>query len=135
MVHANLLNHAFQVLCHVSGTDENNGDTEKYLIGMIGIIVFAVLLVISLVITTYFVCRTRPKSPDTEAKPETNNDETNPRHIYDIPDTNNEQVDDEQSTYTALKRPAPGEEGDGHVYAHLNQVLQNVFESQGETGM
>ena len=102
---------------------------------MIGIIVFAVLLVISLVIITYFVRRTRPKSPDTEAKPETNNDETNPRHIYDIPDTNNEQVDDEQSTYTALKRPAPGEEDDGHGYAHLNQVLQNVFENQGETGM
>ena len=79
--------------------------------------------------------QTRLKSSSTEPKPETTNDENNSRHIYEIPDTNNEQADNEQSTYTALKRPGPGEVDDDHVYAHLNQVLQNVCANQRETGM
>ena len=34
-----------------------------------------------------------------------------------------EQVEDEESTYTALKRPDPGEEeNDGHLYTHLIEV-------------
>jgi hypothetical protein len=34
-----------------------------------------------------------------------------------------EQVEDEESTYTALKRPGPGEEeNDGHLYTHLIEV-------------
>ncbi len=122
----------FKVLDQVSGTNENDGGSEKYLAG---IIVLAILLVISLVITAYFVYQTRFKSSSTEPKPETTNDENNPRHNYEIPVSKNEQVDDEQSTYTALKRPGPGEVDDGHVYAHLNQVLQNIYENQGETGM
>ena len=81
-------------------------------------------MVISLVVSAYFVYQTRLKSSSTEAKPETTNSENNPRHIYDdTADGNYEQVDDEQSTYTALKRPGPGEKDDDHVYAHLNQVL------------
>ena len=66
--------------------------------------------------------------------PETTADENNSRHIYDTPVTNNEQANNEQSTYAALKRPGPGVD-DGHVSAHLNQVLQNVYENQGETGV
>ncbi len=66
---------------------------------------------------------------------ETTNDESNPRRNYDIPDENYEQVDDEQSTYTALKRPGPGEIEDSHVYAHLNPVPQNVSENQEEFGI
>ena len=122
----------FLVLGQVSGTKENDGGSESYLAG---IIVLVILLVISLGIIAYFVYQTRLKSPSTEAKQETTNDENNPGHIYDAPVTNNEQANNEQSTYAALKRPGPGEEGDGHVYAHLNQVLQNVYENQGETGM
>ena len=95
----------------------------------------AILLVISLVIISYFVYQTRLKSQSTEAKQETTNEENKPSHIYDIPVTNNEQANNEQSTYAALKRPGPGEEGDGHVYAHLNQVPQNVYEFQRETWM
>ncbi len=63
------------------------------------------------------------------------NDESKSRHIYDIPVTNNEHANNEQSTYAALKRPGPGEVDDGHVYCHLNQVPQNVYENQGETTM
>ena len=91
----------------------------------------AILLVISLVIIAYFVYQTRLKSP----KQETTNDENRSRHIYDIPETNNEQANNEQSAYAALKRPGPGEVDDGHVYAHLNQVPQNIYQNQRETGM
>ena len=66
---------------------------------------------------------------------ETTNDENNSRRIYDIPvSTNYEQVDDEKSTYTALKRPGPGEVNDDHLYGHLNQVGQNIYANQRETG-
>ncbi len=78
--------------------------------------------------TAYFVYQARLKSSNTaEAKQETTNDKNNSGHIYDIPEKNYEQVDNEQSTYTALKRPGPGEVDDGHVYAHLI--------SQRETGI
>ena len=122
----------FLVLGQASGTKENDGGSESYLAG---IIVLVLLLVISLVIIAYFVYQTRLKSPSTGGKQETTNDESNSRHIYDTPVTNNEQANNEQSTYAALKRPDPGEVDDGHVYAHLNQVLQNVYQNQGETGM
>ena len=66
---------------------------------------------------------------------ETTNDENNSRHIYDVPVSNCEQVEDEQSPYTALKRPGPGEVNDDHLYGHLNLVLRNVCANQGETGI
>ncbi len=90
---------------------------------------------ISLAIIAYFVYQTRFKPPNSEAKQETTNDENNSRHIYDTPVTSNEQANNEQSPYAALKRPGPGEVNDDHVYAHLNQVLQNVYQNQGETGI
>jgi hypothetical protein len=66
-----------------------------------------ILLFISFVIIAYFIYQTRrPKSSNTETIVETTNEENNSsRHIHDIPVSNYEQVDDEQSTYTALKRP------------------------------
>ena len=66
---------------------------------------------------------------------EPTNDENNSRHIYDVPVSNYEQVEDEQSTYTDLKRPGAGEVNDDHLYGHLNQVLRNVCANQGETGI
>jgi hypothetical protein len=98
--------------------------------------VLTILLVISFVITGYFIYQTRRlKSSNTEANVETTNDENNSRRIYDIPvSTNYEQVDDEKSTYTALKRPGPGEVNDDHLYGHLNQVGQNIYANQRETG-
>ena len=70
------------------------------------------------------------------AKQETTTNENKLRHIYDIPETNNEHASNEQSAYAALKRRGSRDVDDGHVYAHLNQVPQNIYElSQGETGM
>jgi hypothetical protein len=46
--------------------------------------------------------------------------------MHDITVSNYEQVDDEQSTYTALKRPGPGAVNEDHLCGHLNQMLQNV---------
>ena len=112
---------------------DHDDASEKYLIGIIAL---AILLVISFVIIAYFIYQTRrPKASNTEANVETTNDENNSRHIYDTPVSNYEQGDDEQSTYTALKRPGPGEANDDHIYGHLNQVLQNVYANQGETGI
>ncbi|CAB4006567.1 Receptor-type tyrosine- phosphatase delta, partial [Paramuricea clavata] len=117
----------------VSATDEIDDGSGKYLTG---IIVLAILLAISFVIIAYFIYQTRRlKSSNVEANAETTNDENNSRHIYDVPVSNCEHVEDEQSTYTALKRPAPGEVNDDHLYGHLNQVLRNVYTNQGETGI
>jgi hypothetical protein len=56
----------------------------------------------------------------------------NPDKIQD--DANYEDVENEESTYTALKRPGPGEEeNDVHLYAHLNDV-NNHYVNQKETG-
>jgi hypothetical protein len=56
----------------------------------------------------------------------------NPDKIQD--DANYEHVENEESTYTALKRPSPGEEeNDVHLYAHLNDV-NNDYVNQKETG-
>ena len=66
---------------------------------------------------------------------EITNEENNPRNIYEVPDCNYEQGDDEQSTYTALQRSGPEKGNDDHLYGHLNQVRQNVYANQGETGI
>ena len=80
------------------------------------------------------------KSPKSKPRKETTNDQTerNPRDIYDIPLNDlYESVEDCQSTYTDLKRPAPGEPSDDHdhVYGNLNQTLKNLKENHGKTGL
>ena len=116
----------------VEGKNENHdGMSEKYLAA---IIVLVILLVISCAVIVCLFYQTRVKLPSTESKPETTNDETNSRNIYDVPLNNYENVEDDHSTYTALKRPALRETGDDHVYGHLNQVIKNVPKNQGETG-
>ena len=110
---------------HVSGQqnwNENDDGSEKYIAG---IIVLVILLVILLGFNVYFIYHTRLKSPNTEAKPETN-DNNSSKNIFDMPSTNYENVEDDHSTYTALQRPAPGESSDKHVYAHLNEPLKNA---------
>ena len=86
--------------------------------------IVAILVVILVVfIALYFICQNhRRKSSSTE---ERTND------IYDDVD-NHEQVDDEQSTYTDLNKP--GEVIDEHLYAHLNEITQNMCVDQKETG-
>ena len=110
-------------------------DGEKYLVG---IIVLAILLVISLVIIAYLTYQNRrPKS--LKANPEDKSrDRNNSKDIYENPDkikddANYEDVESEQSTYTALKRTGK-EENDDHLYAHLNEV-NNDYVNQKETGI
>jgi hypothetical protein len=110
-------------------------DGEKYLVG---IIVLAILLVISFVIIAYLTYQNRrPKSlkanPDDKSR-----DRNNSKDIYENPDkikddANYEDVESEQSTYTALKRTGK-EENDDHLYAHLNEV-NNDYVNQKETGI
>ena len=78
------------------------------------------------------------KSPKSKPGKETTNDQTerNPRDMYDIPLNDlYESVEDCHSTYTDLKRPAPGEPSDDHVYGNLNQMLKDLKENQGKTGL
>ena len=85
-----------------------------------------ILLVISCAVIAYLIYQNRLKSSNNEPKPEATNDQTNSRHIYDMPLNNYEVSEDDNSTYTALQRPAPGEPSDEHVYGHLNQPLKNA---------
>jgi hypothetical protein len=88
-----------------------------------------VLLIISLVINGYCIYQNRrlkssKETSDgnipTDKKPE------NHGAIY-------EDVKDEQSTYTALKRP---EDEDDHLYTHLQMnTLQHDYMNQNETGI
>ena len=85
-----------------------------------------ILLVILCVVNVYLIYQNRVKSPNNEPKPEATNDQTNSRHIYDMPLNNYENAKDDNSTYTALQRPAPGESSDEHAYTHLSQPLRNA---------
>ncbi|CAB4044008.1 sidekick-2-like [Paramuricea clavata] len=101
--------------------DENDNGAEKYLV--IGIIVLAVLLVISFVIIAYFIYqirRLKSSKPNPENK---NEDRNNSEEIDENPDNdaNYEQVENEESTYTALKSTGK-DKNDDHFYAHLNEV-------------
>ena len=99
----------------------------------------AILLVISVVINiSYFIYQNRrPKS--TKANPENKSrDRNNSKDIYENPDkiqddANYEQVENEESTYTALKRTGK-EENDEHFYSHLNEVHKD-YVNQKETGI
>jgi FtsZ-interacting cell division protein ZipA len=115
-----------QVPTDVPGNDDGS---KNYLIGMTVAILVVILVVI---IALYFICQNRRrKSSSTEANVEKTNEVSDPKYIYDDVD-NYEQVQDEQSTYTALNKP--GEVIDDHLYAHLNEVTQNMYADQKETG-
>jgi hypothetical protein len=92
-----------------------------------------ILLVISCAVIAYFIYETRIKSPNTqEPKPETSQT-TNDQNDSIQSVSSYEDVKDDHMTYTAPKRPAPGEPSDDHVYASLNQEPNNVERNQGET--
>jgi Na+-transporting methylmalonyl-CoA/oxaloacetate decarboxylase gamma subunit len=109
-------------------------DGEKYLAG---IIVLIILVIILLVILAYFIYQIRrlkssKANPENKSKDRNNSEEIDGNPDND--DANYEQVENEESTYTALKRPGPGEEeNDGHLYAHLNEVHKD-YVNQKETG-
>jgi cytoskeletal protein RodZ len=110
-------------------------DGEKYLVG---IIVLAILLVISFVILAYFIYQNR-RLKSSKSNPENKSkDRNNSKDIYENPDkikddANYEQVENEQSTYTALKRTGK-DENDDHLYSHLNEVHKD-YVNQKETGI
>jgi Na+-transporting methylmalonyl-CoA/oxaloacetate decarboxylase gamma subunit len=110
-------------------------DGEKYLAG---IIVLAIFVIILLVILAYFIYQIR-RLKSLKANPENKSrDRNNSKDIYENPDkikddANYEDVESEQSTYTALKRTGK-EENDDHLYAHLNEV-NNDYVNQKETGI
>jgi hypothetical protein len=99
--------------------------------------VLAILLLISFVIIAYFIYQNRrlkssKPSPENKSKDRNNSEEIDENPGND--DANYEKVENEESTYTALKRPVPGEEeNDVHLYAHLNEVHTD-YVNQKETG-
>ena len=100
----------------------------------IGIIVSGILLGISLVIIAYLIY-TIYRLKTSKENPE--NKETNDsKDIYENPakdDENYEQVENQQSTYTGLKRNKKDDKGN-HVYCDLNKVTQD-YVNQEETGI
>jgi flagellar basal body-associated protein FliL len=128
----------FEILLQISGqvpdqvpTDVpgNDDGSKNYLIGMT---VAILVVILGVIIALYFNCqKRRPKSSSTEANAEKTNEVIDPQYIDDD-GGNYEQVDDEQSTYTALNRR--GEVSDDHLYAHLYEITQNMRADQKETG-
>ena len=102
-----------------------------------GIIVLAILLVISFVIIAYLIYQNRRRK-SSKANPENKcRDRNNSKDIYENPDkikddANYEEVENEESTYTALKRTGK-DENDDHLYAHLNEGHKDNM-NQKETG-
>ena len=95
-----------------------------------------VLLIILCVTLAYFIHQNRQlkshSSPENQSK-----DRNNSKDIYENPDKvkddgNYEQVEDEQTMYTALKRTE--KEDDDHLYGHLNEVHHKQV-NQAETGI
>ncbi|XP_028402403.1 uncharacterized protein LOC114525343 [Dendronephthya gigantea] len=104
---------------------------------LVGIIVLIIILVILLIIIAYLLFHRvhRLKSSSTTGNLERKTKDSS-KDIYENPNKNDvdnyEQVENEQSTYTALKRP--GKDEDDHVYSHLNKRPQE-YENQKETGL
>ncbi|XP_028416861.1 uncharacterized protein LOC114541076 [Dendronephthya gigantea] len=112
-------------------------DTEEDCAGnhLVGIIVLAILLVISVVINAYLIYRFHPlKSSHITKNMENNKD--SPKGVYENPDkddvNNYEQVENIQAAYTALQRSGK-DDNDNQAYAYLNEVPKD--KSQAETGI
>ena len=94
----------------------------------------AVLLVVLLAITGYFVGQNRrlkslKKNPEKKSK-----EGSDSKDAHEIPaddEGNYAEVDNEQSTYTALKKPEERDDND-HVYTHLVDA-QKIYVNQEES--
>ena len=98
----------------------------------------AILLVISFVIIAYFIYQNRRLQSSKENPKNKSKERNNSKDIYENPETvkddgNYEQVENEQSTYTALNSSRK-DENDDHFYAHLNEVHKD-YVNQQETGI
>ena len=119
----------FQTIAHTISVGKLEDKISKE--NLIVIIVLAILLVISLVFLVYFICQNRRQKPpykqeNLNHKHVTNNLKVSNDNSINTGDGNYEQVElnDEQSTYTALKR-SRDEENDDKLYTHL------IIEPQG----
>ena len=107
-------------------------DDEKCLAG---IIVMAVLLIISITITGYFIFQNRrlkslKKNPGKISKEGSNSID---EHVIPAEDEGNyEPVQNEQLTYAALKKPGERDDDDDHVYTHLVDT-QKIYVNQEES--
>ena len=113
----------FQTIAHTISVEKLQDKSSKE--NPIVIIVLAILLVISLVFLVYFICQNcRQKPPNKQEnlshKHVTNNLKVSSDNPINTGDGDYEQVElnDEQSTYTALKRSGD-EENDDKLYTHL----------------
>ena len=94
----------------------------------------AVLLVISMAITGYFICQNRrlkslKKNPGKISKEGNNSID---EHVIPAKDEGNfEEVGNEQSTYAALKKPGERDDDD-HVYTHLVDA-QKIYVNREES--
>ena len=95
----------------------------------------AVLLVISMAITGYFICQNR-RLKSLKENPERKSKEGNDsKDDYVIPakdEGHYEEVDNERSTYAALKKPGERDDND-HVYTHLVHT-KKICANQEESG-
>ena len=102
----------------------------------VGIIVLAIMLAITLVSNAYFIYQNR-RLKSLKATSENNSNERNDsKDIYENPvkdEENYEKVENEQSSYTALKKPGERDDDD-HLYCHLDEV-QKENPNQRETGI
>jgi uncharacterized membrane protein len=128
----NILNH----FNYVSGAVRKNDDGSE--IYLVGIIILAILLIILVFILTYFICQNRrlKSKANLENKSQSRNISDDTYHYADKDDGSlyqDEDVKNEQPTYTALERPGDEENAD-HIYSQLNEV-QNDYVQEEETGM
>ena len=94
----------------------------------------AVLLVISLAINAYFICqnpRRKSLKKNSEKKSKEGTDSKDDHEIPAEDEGNFEEVENEQSTYTALKKPGERDDDD-HVYTHLVDT-QKIYVNQEES--
>ena len=94
------------------------------------------MLAIALVIIAYFIYQNRRLKSLKATSKNNSNERNNPKDIYENPvkdEENYEKVENEQSSYTALKKPGERDDDD-HVYCHLDEVQQDN-PNQRETGI
>ena len=94
------------------------------------------MLAITLVSNAYFIYQNRRLKSLKATSENNSNKRNNSKDIYENPvkdEENYEKVENEQSSYTALKKPGERDDDD-HVYCHLDEV-QKDNPNQRETGI
>ena len=94
------------------------------------------MLVMALVSNAYFIYQNRRLKSLKETSENNSNERNDSKDMYENPvkdEENYEKVENEQSSYTALKKPGERDDDD-HVYCHLDEV-QKDNPNQQETGI